>query len=70
MAGTHRTAVKPGTRWGRLTVVKALRKNEHAQVLWEVLCDCGRRGYAWGYNLVKGKKVDCGCARAGLVEGS
>jgi hypothetical protein len=67
MAGHHRTPVKPGARFGMLVVRKELRKNDHSQVLWEVKCDCGRSGYAWGYNLVKGKKVNCGCVRAGLA---
>ena len=67
MAGTHRTSVKTGARFGALTMGQPLRKNEHSQVLWEVVCDCGRKSYAWGYNLVKGKKKDCGCVRAGLT---
>lgn len=66
MAGHHRTAAKPGARFGMLTVGKELRRNEHSQVLWEVKCDCGRTTYAWGYNLVKGKKTHCGCIRAQL----
>lgn len=66
MGGHHRTPVQPGTRWGKLVVGKVLRKNESSQVMWEVICDCGRKTHAWGYNLVKGKKKDCGCVRAGL----
>lgn len=68
MAGTHRTPVRINTTWGKLTVTKALRKNEHSQVLWELRCECGRMTYAWGYNLVKGNKTDCGCVRAGLTD--
>jgi len=64
---TRRTPVRTGARFGALVVGKPLRKNEHSQVLWEVVCDCGRKSYAWGYNLVKGKKKDCGCVRAGLA---
>jgi len=63
MGGRHRTPVKPGTRWGKLTVGKPFRKNESSQVQWRVKCDCGRGSLAWGYNLVKGKKVDCGSCR-------
>lgn len=61
MGGKHRTPVKVGTKWGKLTVVKAIQKNEHSQVMWEVRCECGVKTYAWGYNLVKGKKTHCGC---------
>lgn len=68
MGGTHRTPVGIGTTWGMLTVTKPLRKNEHSQTMWEVRCRCGRLTYAWGYNLVKGKKSDCGCVRAGLAD--
>lgn len=66
MAGHHRTPVKTGVRFGMLVVGKVLKKNEHSQVIWEVVCDCGRVSYAWGFNLVKGKKTNCGCVRAGL----
>src|SRR3990172_7389209 len=68
MAGTHRTPVGIGTTWGKLTVTKVLRKNEHSKALWEVRCQCGLLTYVWGYNLVKGKKTDCGCVRAGLSD--
>lgn len=57
------TPVKPGTKWAMLTVIKAVDKNESSQVLWEVKCDCGMKTRAWGYNLVKGKKISCGCTR-------
>lgn len=67
MGGTHWTAVKTGARFGMLVVGKPLRKNEHSQVLWEIICDCGRKAYAWGYNIVKGK-TDCGCVRSGSAQ--
>lgn len=60
MGGHHRTPVQPGTRWGKLVVERAVRKNESSQVQWEVTCDCGRKTLAWGYNLVKGLKKHCG----------
>lgn len=60
MAGKHRTPVMPGTKWGTLTVVRAQSKNEHSQVRWELRCDCGEKAFAWGYNLVKGMKTNCG----------
>lgn len=61
MGGHHKTPVGPGTRWGKLVVIKAIRKNESSQIQWQVKCDCGIKTYAWGYNLVKGKKTFCGC---------
>lgn len=67
MAGKHRTPVKPGTKWGKLTVLKAVSKNQYSQVRWEVRCDCGRKTIVWGYNLVKkeGNVTHCGCSRGG-----
>jgi hypothetical protein len=58
-----RTPVKPGTKWGQLTVIKAVEKNEASHVLWEVKCECGTKTRAWGYSLVKGTKISCGCVR-------
>lgn len=66
MGGHHKTPVQTGTRWGKLVVGKPIMKNESSQVQWEVKCDCGKKIRVWGYNLVKGNKVDCGCVRAGL----
>ena len=57
------TPVKPETKWGMLTVVKPVDKNESSQMRWEALCECGNTAIVWGYNLVKGKTVSCGCMR-------
>lgn len=56
------TPVKPGTKWGRLTVIQKLSKNEHGHVRWACLCECGRRIEVWGYNLAKqyGNTRSCG----------
>jgi hypothetical protein len=56
--------VVPGSVWGRLTVIGPHQKNESSQVQWTVRCACGTKTLAWGYNLVKGKKTDCGCGRS------
>ena len=55
--------VKPGTRWGLLTVKRLLEKNEQSQTRWQVQCACGALIPVWGYNLVKGLKTHCGCQR-------
>lgn len=59
----RRSPVKPGTKWGLLTVLEPVRKNAWSQILWLAECACGRRRTAWGYNLVKGITRSCGCRR-------
>jgi len=58
----RRTPVGPGTRWGRLVVVKALLKNDASHVRWACVCDCGRKVEVLGYNLAKkcGNTRSCG----------
>ena len=49
-----------GKKFGQLTVLAMVSRNEVGQTLWDVRCSCGIVTRAWGYNLVKGKKTVCG----------
>lgn len=50
-----------GQRFGRLTVVNQVGKNQHREVVWNCQCDCGNECLVGGYNLRSGCTKSCGC---------
>ena len=51
-----------GRRFGRLTVLKLLRKRaSNRQVLWRCRCDCGKLTVVRGDQLRSGHTQSCGC---------
>jgi len=53
--------MKPGNRFGRLTVVKVFRPAPGAPLRATVVCDCGTRKEVRCGNLTSGNTVSCGC---------
>lgn len=51
-----------GQRFGKL-VVMSRAKDKNGQVMWECLCDCGKRSIVNGSNLRNGRTASCGCYR-------
>lgn len=47
-------------QFGLLTVIKAVGKDKHNNLLWECECKCGRRKVVAGVNLVTHKTKTCG----------
>jgi hypothetical protein len=52
-------AIKPGMRFGALTVVRKARSRNSKQDL-VVRCDCNRERIVDGYNLASGNSRSCG----------
>lgn len=60
----RRSKVDVGTRWGRLTVLEfSSRQPITSHTRWRVRCDCGTIFVVWGYSLVKGQTLTCGCGK-------
>jgi hypothetical protein len=56
-----RVKIMPGERFGKLTVIQEIGKNEIGSIMYEVLCDCGNASLAAGSSLRKGERTSCGC---------
>lgn len=54
------TAVAPGTRWGRLTVIQEDGRR-WSQRRWVCRCDCGQLTHGLSRSLTSGAKRSCGC---------
>ena len=52
-----------GKRFGRWVVIHRA-ENRGKSVMWECLCDCGKRKIVQGTSLKSGASTSCGCARA------
>lgn len=50
-----------GQKFGRLTVVKFVGKNNQNRAIWKCLCDCGNETIARADALKSGDKQSCGC---------
>ena len=44
-----------------MLVLKEAGRNNHGEVTWECLCDCGNKTIAAGYDLRSGNTKSCGC---------
>jgi hypothetical protein len=51
-----------GQRFDRLLVLSKQR-NEHNNVVWECICDCGNKTLSRTHNLTGGYATSCGCKR-------
>jgi len=52
-----------GKKFGFLTVISFNGINKNGQVLWNCLCDCGKKRIAYTSVLIRGKLKSCGCSR-------
>lgn len=54
-----------GKKFGRLTVVRRaqdkIQDNGRRRVMWECMCECGKRTIVNGDNLKRGTTQSCGC---------
>lgn len=50
-----------GKRFGRLIVLKRVANDNHGNLRWECICDCGNKKIIRGANLRGGLTSSCGC---------
>ena len=50
-----------GQRFGHLTALKDSGERKHRHVVWECICDCGKKTPVISYNLRRGHTKSCGC---------
>jgi hypothetical protein len=50
-----------GQRYGRLTVISAVKKNSYGKFFWLCKCDCGNKKVIYGASLRNGDIQSCGC---------
>lgn len=56
------SGIKPGDKFGRLTVIKRDLKNQvYGRVSWLCKCECGNEVVVIGKNLKNGNTRSCGC---------
>lgn len=51
-----------GRRFGSVTVLSSLGRNEHGNSKWLCRCDCGATMEVWYQNLTTGRTRSCGCS--------
>jgi hypothetical protein len=52
-----------GNRYGMLTVLRFLHREDKHRQIWLTRCDCGTESPAIGRAMRKGEKLSCGCLR-------
>ena len=57
-----------GQRFGKLTAIRSTEKRINRNVIWECLCDCGKKTEVTANRLKRGTK-SCGCNRNTNPEG-
>ena len=61
-----------GETFGRLTVLKRAKPTgsqaQNNSSYWLCQCQCGKKTYKWGHNLVGGKSRSCGCYRRHVLK--
>lgn len=56
-----------GQRFGRLLVKKEIDKSRCGSIMWECLCDCGKRTIVRGTHIRSGAIKSCGCYKREIV---
>lgn len=50
-----------GRKFGKLTAIEQIGKNNHGNYLWRCVCDCGKEKVVPSGKLVQGRATNCGC---------
>lgn len=53
--------IRPGVRFGRLTVIAHAGMNKWRESIYRCRCDCGGEKLALRYRLLTGQVRSCGC---------
>ena len=59
--GCSRKLDLTGQRFGSLTVIEEVGRNDHRAVTWRCACDCGKERVVRGSDLARGTVSSCGC---------
>lgn len=51
-----------GLRFGKLTVIEPVGKNNYKSLMWRCKCDCGNERIIDGSGLRAGRNKSCGCS--------
>ncbi len=54
--------IRPGSRFGRLTVLHDTGRRKNSCIIWKCQCDCGATLEVDKRTLLRGSVKDCGCA--------
>lgn len=58
-----------GKRFGRLIVVKAEKISDlKRNIIWNCICDCGKKTLSIRYDLISGHKKSCGCLHSEIIK--
>lgn len=66
----HQEKIKPGDRFGRLTVIRKLTNQEGGRTKYECHCDCGNIKIVIGTYLKVGYVKSCGCLKTDSISQS
>ena len=58
-----------GKRFGKLTVLSSLGRDKGRNLIFECLCDCGKKTKTRGSNLTSGHTQSCGCLSSRDITG-
>ncbi len=61
MSETGKPRIRPGSRFGKLTVESDTGLRKSGYVVWRCRCDCGKELNVSTKDLKNGKSRDCGC---------
>lgn len=62
MSPAKRIPIRPGDRYGRLTVIEAAGNSDHGHALYRCVCSCdGREVVTAGSRMARGETTSCGC---------
>ncbi len=50
-----------GKKFGRLTVIADMGRDNQRHQCWDCLCECGNLKAINGYSLLSGRTKSCGC---------
>lgn len=59
-----RHIIKPGDKFGKLTVIKEAYVDNNHHKRWTCKCECGKIVDVVGSNLIRGNSKSCGCNKA------
>lgn len=54
-------------KFGKLTVLAECKERSCGHIVWECLCECGRKINVAGIHLVSGHTTSCGCAQKQMM---
>lgn len=63
-ANYHRSSIKPGDRFGKLTVLSYISHRVGGGSIWQCQCECGQTMLVRGDSLITGHTRSCGCTKS------